>query len=96
MKTRAHVNISGRVTGVFFRHHTQELAQRLGLGGWVRNTSDGGVEAVFEGDKKSIEEMLNFCHRGPPGARVTNVEVEWEPYRGEFRGFEIRYGRYGW
>ena len=51
---------------------------------------------MFEGDKKSIEEMLNFCHRGPPGARVTDVEVKWEPYRGEFREFEIRYGRYGW
>ena len=96
MKARAHVNISGRVTGVFFRYHTRELAQRMGLGGWVRNTSDGGVEAVFEGDKESIEQMLSFCHRGPPGAGVTDVEVKWEPYRGEFRNFEIRYGRYGW
>ena len=96
MKARAHVYVSGRVQGVFFRYHTWEEARRLGLGGWVRNTSDGRVEALVEGDKKSIEELLNFCHRGPPGARVANVDVKWEPYRGEFPDFEIRYGRYGW
>ena len=96
MKARAHVFISGEVQGVFFRYHTQEVAQRLGVRGWVRNTSDGRVEALFEGDKKALKEMLNFCHRGPPGAEVTDVEVKWEPYRGEFQGFEIRYGRYGW
>jgi len=92
MKTRAHVYISGYVTGVFFRYHTRELAQRLGLRGWVRNTHDGRVEAVFEGEKEAVEQMLNFCHRGPSGARVSNVEVKWENYRGEFSGFEVRYG----
>ena len=92
MKARAHVHISGYVTGVFFRYHTRELAQRLGLRGWVRNTPDGRVEAVFEGEKEAVERMLNFCHRGPSGARVTNVEVKWENYRGEFSGFEVRYG----
>lgn len=92
MKARAHIYISGYVTGVFFRYHTRELAQRLGLRGWVRNTPDGRVEAVFEGEKEVVERMLNFCHRGPSGARVTNVEVKWENYRGEFSGFEVRYG----
>lgn len=92
MKSQAHVYISGYVTGVFFRAHTQELAKRLGVSGWVRNLRDGRVEAVFEGDKKLVEEMLNFCHRGPPGARVTGVEARWGPHRGEFSGFEIRYG----
>ena len=92
MKARAHVYISGYVTGVFFRYHTRELAQRLGVQGWVRNMHDGRVEAVFEGEKEAVERMLNFCHRGPSGARVTNVEVKWENYRGEFSGFEVRYG----
>ena len=96
MKARAHVFVSGKVQGVFFRYHVQEVAQRLRVRGWVRNTSNGRVEALLEGDKKAVEEMLNFCHRGPPGARVTDVEVRWEPYRGEFQEFEIRYGRYGW
>ena len=92
MKARAHVYISGYVQGVFFRYHTRELAQRLGLRGWVRNTPDGQVEAVFEGEKEAVERMLNFCHRGPSGARVTDIEVKWENYRGEFSGFEVRYG----
>jgi acylphosphatase len=91
MKARAHVYISGYVTGVFFRHHTRELAQRLGVHGWVRNTHDGRVEAVFEGEKEAVGQMLNFCHRGPSGARVSNVEVKRENYRGEFSGFEVRY-----
>jgi acylphosphatase len=94
MKARAHVRISGYVTGVFFRYHTQELAQRLGLRGWVRNTPDGRVEAVFEGEKGAVDRMLEFCHHGPPGARVTDVEVKWEQPSGEFSGFNIRYGRY--
>lgn len=93
MKARAHVRISGYVTGVFFRHHTRQLAQRLGVTGWVRNISVGGVEAVFEGERKQVEEMVRFCQRGPPGAEVSDVEVKWESYLGEFQGFEIRYGR---
>ncbi|MFQ6129782.1 MAG: acylphosphatase [Candidatus Hadarchaeaceae archaeon] len=93
MKTRAHVLISGMVQGVYFRYYTRELAQRLGLRGWVRNTPDGRVEAVFEGEKGAVERMLEFCHRGPSGARVADVEVKWEQPRGEFSGFEVRYGR---
>lgn len=83
--------VSGMVQGVFFRYHTRELAQRLGVHGWVRNTRDDQVEAVFEGEKEVVERMLNFCRRGPSGARVTNVEVKRENYRGEFSGFEVRY-----
>ena len=92
MKARAHVYVSGYVTGVFFRAHTQELAERLGVRGWVRNMHDGRVEAVFEGERGQVEEMVKFCHRGPPGARVKNVEVKWENPKGEFSGFEVRYG----
>jgi acylphosphatase len=91
MKSRARVYVSGMVQGVFFRYHTQELARRLGVAGWVRNTRDGGVEAVFEGERKLVEEMIKFCRKGPPSARVTSVEVKWERPKGEFSSFEIRW-----
>ena len=90
-KARAHVLISGKVQGVFFRASTQDEALRLGLKGWVRNLPDGRVEAVFEGDKKAIEEIIKWCHEGPPWAKVKEVKVEWQPYRGEFERFSILY-----
>jgi len=92
MKVRAHIFVSGRVQGVFFRSETQYEASRRNVAGWVRNTPDGRVEAVFEGEKEDVEELIDFCRRGPPGARVTKVDVQWEDYVGEFRGFRIRYG----
>ncbi|MCW7074106.1 MAG: acylphosphatase [Methanophagales archaeon] len=90
-KARAHVIIKGRVQGVFFRSSTQDEAIRLGLTGWVRNCPDGSVEAVFEGDKKVIEEIIKWCHKGPPWARVNEVKVSWEPYQGEFVRFSVVY-----
>jgi len=90
MKTRAHVFVSGRVQGVFFRSTTAREAQTRGVTGWVRNIPDGRVEAVFEGDEEAVEEMIVFCKKGPNWARVTNVDVQWEAYTGEFEGFEIR------
>jgi len=92
LKVRAHVIISGRVQGVFFRTETQDEAIRQSLTGWVRNMPDGRVEAVFEGEKDNVDKLIEFCRRGPPGARVTKVEVVWENYMGEFRDFRIRYG----
>jgi len=91
MRVRAHVFISGRVQGVFFRYETKRMAMRYGVSGWVRNLPDGRVEAVFEGEKSDVEEMIKFCHRGPPGAIVRDVEVIWEKPTGEFKGFQIRY-----
>ena len=90
-KARVHLRIEGIVQGVFFRAFTREVAAGLGLTGWVRNTPDGRVEAVFEGEKPLIEKAIAECRKGPPAARVTDIDVEWEPYRGEFNGFEIRY-----
>jgi acylphosphatase len=91
-KVRAHVFITGRVQGVFFRSETRYEAKRLDVAGWVRNTPDGKVEAVFEGEEKSVKQIIEFCRRGPPEARVTDVHVVWENYADEFRDFEIRYG----
>ena len=89
---RVHVRIEGVVQGVFFRAHTQEQAQRLGLNGWVRNRPDGSVEAVMEGEASRIEQMIQWCHEGPPMSNVTHVEVSEQEPLGERGGFSIKYG----
>ena len=91
-KARAHVLVEGRVQGVFFRANAFDKAEALGLTGWVKNTGDGRVEAVFEGRKGDIEEIIQWCHKGPPGAVVTRVEVSWEVPKGEFKNFSIKFG----
>jgi acylphosphatase len=90
---RAEVIIHGLVQGVFFRASTRDEAIRLGVGGWVRNLPDGRVQALFEGEKKKVEEIIGWCHKGPSGARVRKVEIFWETYKGEYMHFDIRYGR---
>ncbi|MGH7412476.1 MAG: acylphosphatase [Candidatus Methylomirabilis sp.] len=80
---RAHVWIAGRVQGVSFRAYTIDEASLRGVAGWIRNTPDGRVEAVFEGDKVAVEAMIAWCRKGPPAARVTSVEVKWEEPKGE-------------
>lgn len=87
--TRARVRANGLVQGVCFRAETAERATALGLGGWVRNAPDGAVEAVFEGSEERVTSLVEWCRRGPAGARVDAVSVEWEEPRGE-RGFRIR------
>lgn len=90
-KVRAHVIIEGRVQGVFFRAYTQDEARRRKVFGWVKNRYDGGVEAVFEGEKDAVQRLIEWCYYGPPSARVENVEVTWEDYAGEFKSFSITY-----
>jgi acylphosphatase len=86
---RAQVLISGRVQGVSFRWFTQRKAQALGLTGWVRNLWDGRVEAVFEGEEAAVRQAVAWCHTGEPPARVSQVEVAYQPATGEFRSFRI-------
>jgi len=88
---RVRVIIEGRVQGVFFRHHTQETAVRLGLKGWVKNRRDGDVEAVFEGDQEKVNQIIQWCHQGPSEAEVTKVHQMWEDYKGEFKDFSVSY-----
>jgi len=90
-QVRAHIIVDGRVQGVFFRATARDVARRLGVTGWVKNRWDGKVELVVEGEKKAVEKMLRWCHKGPSGAVVTNVDVKWEPFKGEFGSFSIRY-----
>jgi len=90
-EARAHVFIEGRVQGVFYRAFTRDVAHTLGVKGWVKNLYDGRVEAVFEGKKESVEKAIQECYSGPPGARVTNIEVTWEEFTGDLKGFAVRY-----
>lgn len=90
-EARAHVFISGMVQGVYFRALTVEAARSASLSGWVRNLKDGRVEIVMEGDKEDVQHVIDWCHVGPPPARVDNVEIFWEEPTGEFKGFEARH-----
>ncbi len=87
---RADVHITGRVQGVFFRDSTRQNAERLGLSGWVRNSPDGAVEAVFEGPSERVREMVRWCEGGPPDASVENVDADFGPARDDLPDFEVR------
>lgn len=89
-RTRAHVFVTGRVQGVFYRANTRDQARDLDVDGWVRNLEDGRVEAVFEGTEKRVQEMVDWCHTGPPKADVEEVDVTWEDPEG-LDGFDIRH-----
>jgi acylphosphatase len=89
MAVRAHVRVKGLVQGVSFRVETHDRARARGIAGWVRNLPDGDVEAVFEGERDQVEELLAWCRRGPRGARVERVDVVWEEPAGE-RAFVVR------
>jgi len=87
---RAHIHIYGRVQGVGFRSSTRRKANQLGLKGWVRNLSDGSVEAVVEGEEERVEQLINWCHRGPSLANVRRVEVDKGEAKGEFTRFRVK------
>ncbi|SDJ57192.1 acylphosphatase [Halovenus aranensis] len=89
-RTRAHVYVSGKVQGVYFRATTRDTARERGVDGWVRNLDDGRVEAVFEGSQEPVEAMVEFCHEGSSAARVDDVEVTYEEPQGD-DGFEVRW-----
>jgi acylphosphatase len=86
---RRRVVVHGLVQGVFFRETTRRLAREQGVSGWVRNTWEGTVEAVFEGPPEAVERLVAFVHRGPRGAHVEHVEVFEEP-EGGLMGFSVR------
>jgi acylphosphatase len=83
------VVVDGWVQGVFFRDTCRRMAASLGVHGWVRNRPDGRVEAWFEGDPTGVERMVGWCREGPPGARVSDVDVVPETPVGEGR-FRVR------
>lgn len=90
-KKQVHVIVKGRVQGVCFRMETQRAAQGLNLTGWVRNCPDGSVEAMFEGDKSDLDQMIQWCRQGPPASSVNQVETDWLDTVSGFTGFNIRF-----
>ncbi len=87
---RVHLLITGRVQGVWYRASTQRQALSLGLRGWVRNLRDGRVEALAEGSRPALEQLIQWCHAGPPLAHVLSVEARWSDATGELQGFSQR------
>ena len=88
-KNTLHLVIHGRVQGVFFRDSMRREAQRLGVAGWVRNRSDGAVEAVVQGESVAVDAIVRWAHHGPEFAQVERVDIE--PADGAYTGFEILY-----
>ncbi len=85
---RRHVLVSGRVQGVWFRQSCRQEAEARGVGGWVRNLPDGRVEAVFEGTREAVTDMVSWCKSAPPRAEVHSVESYEETPAGE-QGFTV-------
>ena len=77
MLMSVHLVVSGRVQGVWFRAGTREQALQRGLCGWVKNCSNGTVEIHAEGEKEALEHFIDWCRKGPPGALVTALDIEW-------------------
>ena len=90
-RVRAHLEIRGRVQGVWFRGSMQQEAERLGVAGWVRNRPDGAVEAEVEGPRAAVDGLIAWAHHGPRGARVTTVDVRSIEPRGERGEFAVRH-----
>jgi acylphosphatase len=91
IKKKAHVIISGRVQGVFYRDSTKQKAEQLNVKGWVRNLNNGSVEAVFEGDEKAVNDLIKWCYKGSRLAKVIDVDVNFKTFSNEFNSFSVRY-----
>lgn len=91
VKLRAHVFVTGKVQGVYYRQNTMETAKAHGVTGWVRNLPDGRVEAVLEGDESSVKSVIEWCKAGPPDAQVQKVDTKFENFTGKLSEFTISY-----
>jgi len=90
MNRRIHAFVSGKVQGVWYRASTQQIALELGLTGWVRNLTDGRVEIIAEGNEDKLNELVDWCWKGPELAAVTDIETRQLEFQGEFESFDKR------
>ena len=88
---RVHLTVYGRVQGVFFRYNTKKIADKLKLKGWVKNNPNNTVEIMGEGDDESIDTLINWCRKGPVGAKVEKVDVREEEFKKKFISFSVIY-----
>ena len=88
---RVHLLVTGKVQGVFFRQALKVVAKKNNVLGWVRNLKDGRVEAILEGDNKSINSVIEWTHIGPANSRVDDIEVNNEEFKNEFSTFDVLY-----
>lgn len=91
MNKRVTINVYGQVQGVFFRVEAKEKAAELGLVGLATNENDGSVKVVAEGEESALTQLVEWCKKGPAGAQVDKVEVNWREATGEFDRFRIVY-----
>lgn len=84
------MKIIGRVQGVFFRAEACDRARELGLVGWVRNTRDGHVEILAQGEEERLQKLIDWCQKGPDRSSVENVVMEWRAPSETFSDFSIR------
>ena len=90
-KQRVHLFVKGKVQGVFFRQALKVMAKKKNVFGCVKNLKDGRVEAILEGEDVNVSSLVEWCHEGPANARVEDVEIRNEKYKGEFSKFEVLY-----
>jgi acylphosphatase len=90
MKRRVHLLIKGRVQGIFFRAFVKEQAMKEKVVGFVRNTLQGEVEVVIEGEKENVEKMIAACKKGPPLSQIDTIDVKEERPTREFTEFTIK------
>jgi len=90
-KQRVHIFISGKVQGVFFRQALKVIAKKNNVVGWVRNLIDKRVEAILEGDSKSVNLVVEWAKIGPANSHVDNIEINNEEFENEFSTFEVLY-----
>lgn len=90
MDVQANIIIHGKVQGVWYRQSTKNVAERLGLTGWVRNLPDRTVEACIVGERERVEKLISWCQQGPPAANVTNIDVEWQDAPEQIDSFQVR------
>jgi len=90
-EVRARIRVFGRVQGVFFRQNALRYAMKIGIRGYIRNLEDGSLEAVYQGPKDKVDQMLQWTKRGPPYAFVSSYRIRWENPADDFSAFEVMY-----
>ena len=90
-KQRVRLLVKGKVQGVFFRQALKVMAKKNHISGWVKNLNDGRVETLLEGEDMAVSSIVEWCHAGPANARVEDIEIRNEKFKGEFSKFEVLY-----